>query len=364
MIAPVDRRALDGFVFEIRRASRLRRDERARHGEVVVDPTVARWRRLHVSHAVDRLPPTAIATGAWGGLQDSAPRAALVGLLARVDGVDRDSWEHPDLVQIWFRWADYVVPRADVGIFTLGAMPRRRRWADALEALADAVGDAVNGERTVSRDVHARLPDLPIRSACLSGRVHIRWDTRVVEVLVAERPVIDPDQARLELARRFLHWHGPASPRHLARWAGLTGEDADETWAELAPELTPVDFAGRRRWLLRDDVAEALSALRPAGVRLLPPGDPVLHAPDPTPVRPPRIRPRPDDGITSRLVNSLTGRVVVDGDVAGSWGRVKGAVTVLPWSDGARARLGPIEDEARAMARTVDFPFSFRVIAA
>jgi hypothetical protein len=63
-------------------------------------------------------------------------------------------------------------------------------------------------------------------------------------------------------------------------------------------------------------------------------------------------------------VNSLTGRVVVDGDVAGSWGRVKGAVTVLPWSDAARARLGPIEDEARAMARTVDFPFSFRVIAA
>jgi hypothetical protein len=142
MIAPVDRRALDGFVFEMRRASRLRRDEWARHGEV--------------------------------------------------DGVDRDSWEHPDLVQIWFRWADYVVPRADVGIFTLGAMPRRRRWADALEALADAVGDAVNGERTVSRDVHARLPDLPIRSACLSGRVHIRWDTLVVEVLVAERPVIAP----------------------------------------------------------------------------------------------------------------------------------------------------------------------------
>jgi hypothetical protein len=63
-------------------------------------------------------------------------------------------------------------------------------------------------------------------------------------------------------------------------------------------------------------------------------------------------------------VNSLTGRVVVDGDVVGSWGRVKGAVTVLPWSDLARARLDPIEDEARAMARAVDSPFSFRVIEA
>jgi hypothetical protein len=56
--------------------------------------------------------------------------------------------------------------------------------------------------------------------------------------------------------------------------------------------------------------------------------------------------------------------VVVYGDVVGSWGRVKGAVTVLPWSDLARARLDPIEDEARAMARAVDSPFSFRVIEA
>jgi hypothetical protein len=363
MIAVVDRRPLDEFVFEMRRASRLGREERVRNGEVVVDPTVARWRRLHVSHAVERLPATAIADGAWGGLQDSAPRAALVGLLARVDGVDRDSWEHPDLVQIWFRWADYLVPRADVGVFTLGAMPRRRSWADALEALADAVIDAMDGERSVRRVVSTRLPALPIRSACVSGRVHIRWDTRNVDVIVADRPEIDPEPARLELARRFLRWHGPAGPRHLARWAGLTREDAQETWAELGPELAPVELAGRQRWLLRDDVDAAISAPRPVGVRLLPPGDPVLHVPDPTPVRPPRVRPRPEDGITSRLVNSLTGRVVVDGEVVGSWGRVKGAVTVVPWSDVPRARRGPIEDEARAMARTVDFPFSFRVIA-
>jgi hypothetical protein len=360
----VDRRALNEFMFEVRRASRLSRDERVQHGEVVVDPAVARWRRLRVSHAVERLPSTAIGEAAWGGLQDSAPRAALVGLLARVDGVSRDSWEHPDLVQIWFRWADYVVPRAGVGVFTLGAMPRRRRWADALDALADAVIDAVDGERAGSRVVSARLPGLPIRSSSISGRVHIRWDARTVDVIVAERPDLDPDRARLELASRFLHWHGPAGPRHFARWAGLTREDASETWAQLASELTPVDLAGRRRWLLRDDVEEARSAPRPVGVRLLPPGDPVLHVPDPTPARPPRLQPRPADAITSRLVNSLTGRVVVDGDVVGSWGRVKGAVTVLPWSDLARARLDPIEDEARAMARAVDSPFSFRVIEA
>ena len=42
-----------------------------------------------------------------------------------VSGVEPASWEDPSLAQIWFRLgADYVVPREDLGVFTIGTMPR------------------------------------------------------------------------------------------------------------------------------------------------------------------------------------------------------------------------------------------------
>ena len=69
-------------------------------------------------HLVERPPPGSHKIAAVGGLQDSAPRAALFALHARMEHVGAGSWEDPSLVQIWFRMADYVVPRRDVGVFT------------------------------------------------------------------------------------------------------------------------------------------------------------------------------------------------------------------------------------------------------
>ncbi|HKA27422.1 MAG TPA: hypothetical protein VKD88_08610, partial [Gaiellaceae bacterium] len=47
---------------------------------------------------------------AWAGLQDSMPRAALLSLHARVDGVESSSWEHSSLAQLWGpRYNAYVV---------------------------------------------------------------------------------------------------------------------------------------------------------------------------------------------------------------------------------------------------------------
>ena len=37
---------------------------------------------------------------AWAGLQDSMPRAALLSLHARVEGVEPSTWEHPSLAQV------------------------------------------------------------------------------------------------------------------------------------------------------------------------------------------------------------------------------------------------------------------------
>src|SRR3954454_7728207 len=46
---------------------------------------------------------------AWAGLQDSMPRAALLSLHARVDGVESSTWEDPSLAQLWGpRYHTYV----------------------------------------------------------------------------------------------------------------------------------------------------------------------------------------------------------------------------------------------------------------
>ena len=53
------------------------------------------------------------------------------------------------MVQIWFRGgADYIVPRRDVAIFTLGCLPRDRDRAAELERLADEIHRVSNGRMT------------------------------------------------------------------------------------------------------------------------------------------------------------------------------------------------------------------------
>ncbi|MBV8693355.1 MAG: winged helix DNA-binding domain-containing protein, partial [Actinobacteria bacterium] len=299
-----------------------------------------------------------------GGLQDSAPRAALLALHARVEDVAPNTWEDPSLVQIWFRWSDYVVPRADVGVFTRGALPRDQQQVDALEALAEEIVGVLDGGRADSREVAARLPrDLPpfaVRLASPTGRIHIRWDASRVEVMAAPPPSIDDESARLELARRFLHWLGPADAKQFSKWTKVSQRDAKATFAALADELAPVTFAGRRCWLLAGDVDDLVEAVPPKGVRLLPMGDPCLYLGDD---QPPSPSPQPLDAaakVTKRLVNSFTGRVVVDGEVVGAWGRVKGDVTLDPWPTLGTRYEADVEREAASFAGPIGAPIRSR----
>ena len=80
--------------------------------------------RARVMHLDHRLPAGSFAAAAWGGLQDSIPRSGVLSLHARVEDTHSDSWEDPSVAQVWFRGSDYIVPRPDAGIFTLGASPR------------------------------------------------------------------------------------------------------------------------------------------------------------------------------------------------------------------------------------------------
>jgi hypothetical protein len=82
----------------------------------------------------------------------------------------------------------------------------------------------------------------------------------------------DPQTALMEIARRFLHAYGPATPQQFAQWLGAPRRLAAELFEALSGELQQVELNGAGAWLLARDT-KAPSRL-PQGVRLLPYFDP------------------------------------------------------------------------------------------
>jgi hypothetical protein len=345
--------ALDAFLRAARSSARLGAEPPPEPNALQVDA----WRvfayRAHAMYLDRRI--ASLTDAAYAGLQDSAPRSALLSLHARVENVEPSSWEHPSLAQIWFRLgADYVVPRAGLGVFTLGTMPRDRDQAAALNELGDMVVRALGGKTMRTRDVDVDLPNpMLIRASNVSGKVNIRWDARTTEVVPVGVPSIDPEDARLELARRFLHWLGPAGPAHLARWAAVPKKDALATWDAIRAELVPVDFDGRGRWILASDEKRLSDAQAANVVRLLPMGDPYLYLDTAGAPKDPELAP----DVTQRLINSLAGRVLLDGELVGSWGRVQADVTIFPWVDLSEKD----RDRIAAEAMTFEVPMGRQV---
>lgn len=328
-------------------------------GEPVLD--VPRERllpfRVAQSHLKTRLPARSFRDAAWGALQDSSPRAALISLHARMEGAAPDSWEDPSLWQIWLRMSDYVVPREDFGVFTLGALPRDPQTARALIETGDAVAEILGGRTLPARELGAALGRRPgmnertrlhgwwvVREACVSGRYRIRWDARSVTVTAAPVPDIDPEDARRELVRRFLHWHGPATPRQFATWAHVPLVDALETWRRLATELLPVTVDARTRHILARDEDALREEPRVGGARLVPLSDPAFALD------------RPLSEAPAGPGHHLTGRILVDGQVAGAWGRREHRVSIWMWGRPATVVQERVLAEAETLAGPIGRP--------
>ena len=87
-------------------------------------------------------------------------------------------------------------------------------------------------------------------------------------------------QGTAELARRFLHAYGPATPRTFAEWLGSTPAQAKRLWQQIEEELEPVTAAGKKAFILQSDRESFRRADTEESLLLLGPHDPYLDIRD------------------------------------------------------------------------------------
>jgi len=287
---------------------------------------------------------------AWAGLQDSMPRAALLSLHARVDGVEPSTWEYPSLAQLWGpRYSTYVVPKRDFALFSLGRLPDDAKSRLRAESIAERLHAHLDGRRMTDREAAGALGiGYAIRYAAPTGTVAIRWDgaraPTVWTVLAAE---VDPADARRELARRYIHIFGPATADGFARWAGISRRSASDAFASLEASLLPVRSPLGDEWLLAED-EQAIRAGETvaAPARLLPSGDAYFLL-DGTERE--LLVPREDQRQRLWPPRVWPGALLVEGEIRGTWRRAHHTVRIDVWAPLSRGTRDAIEAEANAL---------------
>jgi Winged helix DNA-binding domain len=298
--------------------------------------------RLAVNNLSRRLAAGSYVEAAHVGLQDTAPRDALLGMHARVEACEPSAWEDPRLIQTYSpRQAVYVLPADDFGVFTVGRLPRDPETREALEELAEKVCRQLAGEEV-------RGATLRRREVCATGRIAVRWTTSALFVREHARPEIDPEVARLELYRRHVHAFGPTTAAAFAWWAGVSAREAKRSFDLMASELVPVDLEGRDAWVLAADELQVRSAEPMEGVRLLVASDLRLFGQDRT-----RLFVGPGmNGHTPLQDWFHPNGLVLDGRVVGAWGRRGGRVDV----HSAGPLTQPVRRAIEAEAATMPIP--------
>ncbi len=301
-----------------------------------------------------RLPAGArsLRRAAWAGLQDSMPRAALLSIHARVSGAVSSIWEHASLAQVWGpRYNVFVVAERDRALFTLGRLPDAAAGRLRAENAAARL-QALLGETRMTYGAAGRALGVDpnsLRYGATTGTIALRWDgARLPVVWRVPRPAIDPLDARIELARRYLHIFGPGTSRAFAKWAGISARSGAIAFDALSDALIPVRTPVLDEvWALAADetaLREGSDAAAPA--RLLPSGDAyyLLYGAD-------RELLVPDAAQRSALWTSRVwpGAVLVDGEIVGTWRRTLHEVSIEPWRRLSRSARDAVETEAASL---------------
>ena len=268
----------------------------------------------------------------------------------RVEGTTPTALDDPALVQVWGpRYSAYVVAAGDHAPFTIGRLPDDARGQSRAEEMAARLHSFLGGRTMTDREVHRALGvGNGMRYATTTGTILIRWEgAKAPTVWCVPRPSVEPSEARLELARRYLHVFGPTDVDAFATWAGLRAPGAQAAFDALAAELMPVQTPTGDRWVLAsDEPALRAPAADPAPARLLPSGDTyfLLWGAD-------RELLVPDAAQRALLWTSRVwpGAALVHGEIVGTWRRAGAVVDVETWRRLSAADRQAVEMEATSL---------------
>ena len=280
------------------------------------------------------------------------PRAAVLSIHARVGGTEPATWEDPSLIQLWGpRYQLYVVAREDLAPFSLGRLPDDAKGRAKAEDLAARLHEMLAGRTTMTYgEAGARMGvhGNQLRYAASTGTVLIRWaGARAPTIWTVPRPAIEPFDARLELARRYLNFYGPTTAAAFAKWAAISPAQARAAFEALGPELTPVRTAIGDGWILSvDEPGFRAPAGTAAPARLLPSGDSyfLFWGADRELLVPEADR--RDALWTSRV---WPGAVLAGGEIVGTWRRDGANVSVEGWRRLTAGERSAIEAEAASL---------------
>ena len=209
--------------------------------------------------------------------------------------------------------------------------------------------EVLGDRRMRDREVAAALGvGNAIRYAAPTGTILIRWEgARAPTIWSVPPPSVDPVEARVELARRYLHVFGTTTPEAFAEWAGIGAAQGRAAFDALAGSLTPVHTPIGDRWILASDEPSFRAPAPPAAsARLLPSGDTyyLLQGAD-------RELLVPEADRRGRLWTSRVwpGAVLVSGEVVGTWRRAGGDVAIESWRRLSKGEHSAVEEEAESL---------------
>jgi len=369
--------------------------------------------RLERQHLTRPAANPEAAAAALFGAQAQVQSAALLQLRARTDGVTdhalRDALlTERSLVKLWAQRSTlHLIPTRDLGLLLAMrrlAVRNYHNWygkeglqPDQIErlvaAIAEALADGPHSRMDLSRRLSPVLGDWArpwlehswggaIKLACALGHVchgpamddsggerangsrangnreaaFVRLDR-----WVGVPAVPDSRDGMKAVLRRYLAAFGPATIADFRKFTGLSGAPAPQAFADLRPELIPVDLDGRPGWALAADEGR-LRAAEPAEGRItvLPLFDPWLlaHADTAQTVAPSHRK------AVYRTAGWISATILRQGRVIATWGHKRTAggwsVDIRPLTRIFKKELPPIEQALRHLSGGL--PVTFRMM--
>ena len=328
------------------------------------------------------------------GVHAQVMSSAELTLHARVDGLDQGDvasalWDDRTLVKKWaMRGTLHLLPADEYALWQAALSTQYVRftkpsWSkaagiqpDELERLIDAVAHALDGD-PLTREELAATVARQSRSPHLAEKLGESWGSFLKPATVrgvlcfapsdgqkvrftrpdrwlGPQPTIDPADAELEIARRYLRAHGPATRDDFARWWGVQPAPAGRILKRLGDEVAQVDVEGESLTMLAADAKRIARGVGPVrSVRLLPGFDQYVivsnrqagHLMPPGDFRP----------LVFRNQGWISAVVEVDGRIEGVWryerkGR-RLEIEVEPFAGAPKPKVRKaIEDESERIA--------------